>query len=86
MKALILTVLLASVPALGFSQTVYTVCNATGWIALNGIRNGGNDQEYIITVTGTVSVPSANTGNTFGSVTSITVTIEGRGVLSAAQK
>jgi len=81
-KVWILTVLLAIVPAFSFSQTAYTVRNVAGWIeAVNGIRNGGNDHEYTITVTGTVSVP-ASADSTFGSVTGITVIIEGNGTLS----
>ena len=57
-KVLIFTVLLASVAVLGFSQTIFTVRNTATWIeAVNGIRNGGNGQEYTITVTGNVSVP-----------------------------
>jgi len=60
-KALILTVLLAGVPALSFSQTTFVVRNTATWIeAVNGVRNGGNGQEYTITVTGTVSVPPAS--------------------------
>ena len=81
-KALILSILLAGVSVLGFSQTAYTVRNTATWIeAVNGIRNGGNDQEYTITVTGTVSVP-ASTESTFGAVTGVTITIEGGGTLS----
>jgi len=81
---LILAVLLAGVPALGFSQTSFAVRNAATWIeAVNGIREGGNDREYAITVTGTVSVPAAPSGeNTFGPVAGITVTIAGNGTLS----
>jgi hypothetical protein len=82
-KALIVSVLLSSVTALGFSQTAFAVRNTATWIeAVGGIRNGGNDKEYVITVTGTVSVPSTSDGNTFGSVTGVTITIEGNGTLS----
>jgi hypothetical protein len=81
-KALIVSVLLSSVTALGFSQTAFAVRNTATWIeAVGGIRNGGNDKEYVITVTGNINVPSS-TENTFGSVTGITVTIEGDGALS----
>jgi len=81
-KAMILTVLLASVSALGFSQTAWTVNNLSKWIeAVNEVRNGGNDQEYAITVTGTISVPASGE-STFGTVTGITVTIAGSGTLS----
>ena len=83
-KAVIFTVLLVSVFVLGYSQTAYTVRNVAGWIeAVNGIRNGGNDQEYNITVTGNISIP-ASADSTFGSVTGVTVTIEGSGTLSTS--
>jgi len=81
-KAVIFTAMLVGALAFGFSQTAYTVRNAAGWVeAVNEIRNGGNDQEYTINVTGTISVP-ASTESTFGSVTGIMVTIEGSGTLS----
>jgi len=55
----ILVVLLFGVSMLGFSQTAFTVSNTATWIeAVNGIRSGGNNKEYKITVTGTVSVPA----------------------------
>ena len=80
-KTLILTILLVSVSALCFSQT-WTVSNMAGWIeAVGGIRGGGNNKEYKITVTGNINVPSSSE-STFGSVTGITVTIEGSGTLS----
>ena len=62
--------MLAGALVFGFSQTAYTVRNATGWIeAVNGIRNGGDGQEYAITVTGTVAVPAIPSNeNTFGTV------------------
>jgi len=82
-KGLILSVLLASVPVLGFSLTIFMVRNEAGWIeAVNGVKNGGNDQEYTITVTGAVSVPSSGADNTFGAVTGVKITIEGNGTLS----
>jgi hypothetical protein len=81
-KALIVSVLLSGVTALGFSQTSFAVRNTATWVeAVGGIRNSGNDKAYTINVTGTVSVPSS-TENTFGSITGITVTIEGNGTLS----
>ena len=65
---------------------------------VNRIKSGGNNKEYIITVIGTVSVPPTAPGryewsddkdrdvyiaeSTFGSVTGITITIEGNGTLS----
>ena len=83
-KALILTVLLAGVAALSFSQITFAVRNVATWIeAVNEIREGSNVKEYTLTVTGTVSVPPTPSGeNTFGSVTSVTVTIAGGGTLS----
>jgi len=84
-KILIVTVLLVCAAVLGFSQTAWTVSNAAGWIdAVNGIRSGGNNKEYAITVTGTVSVPT-RAENTFGSVTGVTITIEGNGTLSPSR-
>ena len=60
------------------------VNNAATWnSAVNKIRNGGNDQTYVIHVTGTASVPAPpNNENLFGSVTGITVTVQGGGTLS----
>jgi len=84
-KIFVLTVLLAGVAVLSFSQTAYTVSNAAGWIdAVNGIRSGGDNKEYTITVTGIISVP-IRTENTFGSVTGVTITIGGNGTLSPAR-
>ena len=84
-KIFILTGLLAGIAVLGFSQTAWTVNNAAGWIdAVNGIRSSGNNKEYTITVNGTVSVPS-RAENTFGSVTGVTITIEGGGTLSPSR-
>jgi len=81
-KALIVSVLLSCVTALGFSQTTFAVRNTASWIeAVGSIRNGGNDKEYVITVTGNITVPGS-TESTFGSVTGITITIEGDGTLS----
>jgi hypothetical protein len=60
----------------------WTVNNTATWIeAVNGIRNGGNNKVHTITVTGNVSIP-ASSESTFGSVTSVTIALEGRGTLS----
>jgi len=82
-KGLILTVMLVSVLALGYSQTgSWNVTNVATWVeAVGAIRSGGNNKEYVITVNGNISVPSS-TENTFGSVTGITITIQGSGTLS----
>ena len=82
-KGFILTVMLVSVLALGYSQTgSWNVTNVATWVeAVGAIRSGGNNKEYVITVTGNISVPSS-TENTFGSVTGITITIQGSGTLS----
>jgi hypothetical protein len=82
-KGLILTVMLVTVLALVYSQsTSWTVTNVSTWVeAVNGIRSGGNNKDYTITVTGNVSVPPS-TENTFGSVTGITITIAGSSNLS----
>ena len=58
------------------------VTNISTWnSAINRIRNGGNGQNYIINITGNISIP-AITENIFGSVTDITVIIQGRGTIS----
>jgi len=62
--------------------TAMSVNNVATWnTAVNRIRNGGNDQIYIINVTGNVSVPVIDE-NLFGSVTGLTVTIQGGGTLT----
>jgi TolB-like protein len=60
------------------------VSGVANWnTAINTIRNGGNNQTYIISVIGNVSVPAPpRNENLFGSVTGITVTIQGNGTLS----
>ena len=60
------------------------VNNAATWnSAVNKIRNGGNDQTYVVHVTGNNSVPAPpDNENIFGSVTGITVNIQGNGTLS----
>jgi len=82
-KGLILTIMLVSVLTLGYSQTgSWNVTNVATWVeAIGAIRSGGNNKEYVITVNGNISVPSS-TENTFGSVTGITITIQGSGTLS----
>jgi TolB-like protein len=51
--------------------------------AINAVRNGGNNQTYIISVSGNVSVPAPpDNENLFGAVTGITVTIQGSGALA----
>jgi hypothetical protein len=60
------------------------VNNVATWNAAVGrVRNGGNNQTYLINVTGniTVSVPPSGE-NLFGSVTGITVMIQGNGTLA----
>jgi len=59
----------------------WNVNNAATWIeAVGGVRSGGNNKVHIITVTGNLSIP-VSTENTFGSVSGITVTIQGNGTL-----
>jgi len=60
------------------------VNNVATWnAAINRIRNGGNDQTYVINVKGTVSVPALPSNeNLFGSVIGLTVIIQGGGALS----
>ena len=82
-KKLILTVILVSVLTLGFSQTKqWTVSNESTWInAVNGIRTGGNNMNHNIVFSGSISVPMSD-GPTFGSVTGVTVTLEGSGSIT----
>jgi len=58
------------------------VNNAATWnTAINKIRNGGNNQSYVINVTGNVPVAVVSE-NLFGSVINLTVTFQGGGTLS----
>jgi len=85
-KLMVFTAMFLGVLVAGFSQSDYAVHNTSSWIeAINGIRNGGNNQTYTITVTGNISVP-ASQESTFGPVTGITVTITGGGSLSTSNK
>jgi len=64
----------------------WNVNNAATWIeAVNGIKSGGNNKAHIITVTGDISVPPS-TESTFGSVSGVTITIQGDGMLSPSGK
>jgi len=57
------------------------VTNTTEWNnAVTAIRNGGNNKEYIITVGGDIGI-AGSTGNTFGTVTGVTVRLQGQGRL-----
>jgi hypothetical protein len=62
----------------------WTVHDLATWgEAVNGIRSGGDNKTHIITVSGDISVlvtPASE--NTFGSVTGITINIEGSGAIS----
>ena len=85
-KALIIMVMLIVISTSGFSQTVWNVNDGSALIeAVNGIRSGGNNKTYTINVAGTISAFPSEGGNTFGSVTGITVTIQGDGVLSPSR-
>jgi hypothetical protein len=60
----------------------FNVRNVNEWSnAVNSIRNGGNNRAYTINVIGEISVP-VGTGNTFGSVIGLRVTLQGGGILS----
>ena len=62
----------------------WTVNSPSDWIEMvNGIRSAGNNKTHIVTVSGTVSViPTPSSDNTFGSVTGITVTMQGDGTIT----
>jgi len=74
----------ANVPAR--PPVVWTVNSPAGWIdAVNGIRNGGNNREHSIIVSGNISViPTLESENTFGTLTGITVTMQGEGSLTTS--
>jgi hypothetical protein len=50
--------------------------------AVNSIRFGSNNKNYIITLTGSFDIPSPYSSYTFGSVTGITVSLRGANTLS----
>ena len=59
----------------------FTVTSGAEWdFALNHIRNGGNNQDYTITVIGDVPV-TGTTSNSFGNVTGLNVVLQGSGKL-----
>jgi hypothetical protein len=67
----------------------FNVYNETTWnAACSAIQSGGNDKNYVITLTGDVSIPGSSSGGvipvayTFGSVTGITVSLRGANILS----
>jgi TolB-like protein len=61
-----------------------SVNSASAWnAAINKIRNGGDNQDYVIHVTGTITVPAIpENENLFGNVVGISVTIQGGGTLA----
>ena len=66
--------------AMVMSENVLWNGNESTWIeAVNGIRGGGNNRQHTITVSGNVIAPPVVFGNIFGSVTGITVVLEGSG-------
>jgi len=67
-----------------YGENTFNVNNVSSWnSAINTIRNGGNNQTYIINVTNNISVPvPPNNENLFGSVTGLTVTILGGRTIS----
>jgi len=91
--AAVLTVKAVSISDMSKSGTATVTVNmpsfwsvhdmATWGEAVNGIRNGGNNKAHTITVSGNISVlPTSSSENTFGSVTGISVNIEGNGTIS----
>jgi len=62
------------------------VNSSSAWnSAVNKIRTGGDNQTYIIIVSGNISVPGINE-NLFGDVKGLSVTIQGGGTLSLSNK
>jgi TolB-like protein len=64
------------------------VSSVSNWnTAINTIRNGGNNQTYLIDVSGNISVPvPPNNENLFGSLIGIMVTLQGNGTISPSSK
>jgi len=64
--------------------TNFTVTNTAEWTnALEQIRNGGDNRNYVITIVGNVYVPGTNRGigSSFGYVQNIVVTLNGNGII-----
>jgi hypothetical protein len=65
----------------GSSGSPFTVRSETGWNEVRSIiRNGGNDKEYTINITGDFSVPGSSGFShdlTFGRVSGVTITLLG---------
>ena len=83
-KGFILVVMLAGIAALGFGQVndSWNVQNQSTWIeAVNGVRSGGNNKTHTIKITGNFSIPKSDE-ITFGTITDITVNIEGNGTIT----
>jgi len=64
----------------------WNVNNVADWIeAVNGIRNGGNNKNHSIKINGNIDMLVTPASEyTFGSVTGITVTMEGNGTISTS--
>jgi predicted outer membrane repeat protein len=59
----------------------FTVSSLADWdAAIDAIKNGGNDKNYVITVDGDFTVPG-DTAYTFGTATGIKVSLRGSGTL-----
>ena len=67
-----------------FPNEPFTIKSAAGWNnALSIIKNGGNNKDYTITVTGDFSVPGAGMWEyIFGNVSGVTITLQGYGTIS----
>jgi len=64
----------------------WNVNNTATWIeVVGGVRSGGNNKSYVIIITGDISVPMSNE-STFGSVTGITITMQGNGSITPSSR
>jgi len=64
------------------TDTDFFITNSSEWnAAKTAIRGGGNNQNYTVYVSGNVAV-TGSSDNTFGTASSITVTLKGSGTLS----
>jgi hypothetical protein len=63
--------------------TRFNVADADKWnAALSAIAGGGNNKNYVITLTGSFNIPTVDSSTyTFGSVTGITVSLRGKKTL-----
>ncbi|MDR1352361.1 MAG: hypothetical protein LBK05_03670 [Treponema sp.] len=66
-------------------DSTFDIAGQDDWnAAIAAIQEGGNDKNYILTLTADVTLPGSSTGSTFGSVTGIIVSLRGEKTLQLA--